>query len=74
MLALVIAVLWDGAVALPDLQVVLWDNNGTTASHGAAGLLAVAVRVISLPQILVGCTLSKPEKPVRMNLSLLGRN
>lgn len=56
--------LLDGAVALSDLEVVLWDNNRTTAGHEGAGFLAVAVRVISLPQVLVGCTLSEPETTV----------
>lgn len=56
--------LLDGAVALSDLEVVLWDNNRTTAGQVGAGFLAVAVRVISLPQVLVGCTLSEPETTV----------
>ena len=56
------------AVALPDLQVVLWHNDGATPGHICAGVLAVAMRVISLPQILVGCTLSERTKSFSFGL------
>lgn len=56
------------AVALPDLQVVLWHNDGATPGDICAGVLAVAMRVISLPQILVGCTLSKRTESFSFSL------
>ena len=46
------------AVALPDLQVVLRHDDGAAPGDSCTGVLAVAMRVISLPQVLVGCTLS----------------
>lgn len=45
--------------SLPDLQVVLWHYDGATPCDICTGVLAVAMRVISLPQVLVGCTLSE---------------
>lgn len=46
-------------MAPPDLQVVLWHDDGAAAGDVCAGVLAVPMRVISLPQVLVGCTLSE---------------
>lgn len=46
-------------VGLPDLQVVLWHDDRATPCDISTGTLAVAMRVISLPQVLVGCTLSE---------------
>ena len=45
-------------MALADLQVVLWNNDRATTGDICTGILAVSMRVISLPQVLVGCTLS----------------
>lgn len=43
----------------PDLQVVLWDHDRATAGDVCTCVLTVTVRVISLPQVLVGGTLSE---------------
>lgn len=49
----------SSAVTPPHLKVVLRHNDGTTAGHVCAGALAVAMRVTSLPQVMVGRTLSE---------------
>lgn len=50
------------AMALPDLQVVLWYDDRATSGDVCTRVLAVAMRVISLPQVLVGCTLSERKQ------------
>ena len=45
-----------------DLQVLLWNNDRSTSGHICTGALAVSVRVISAPQVLVGRTLSAAEQ------------
>lgn len=51
-------------MALPDLQVVLWHNDRAAPRHLSTGVLAVAVGVVPLPQVLVGGTLSARDHDV----------
>lgn len=49
----------DGVCLCADLQVVLRDDDGATPGDLCTGLLAITMRVTSLPHVLIGCTLSE---------------
>lgn len=57
----------SSAVTPPHLKVVLRHDDGTTAGHVCAGVLAVAMRVTSLPQVMVGCTLSESAETLAIS-------
>lgn len=51
-----IKTVWPASAAWSDLKVVMWYDDGATAGDVCTGFLAVSMRVISLPHVLVGCT------------------
>ncbi len=58
-------------VSPPHLQVVLWHDDRAAPRDVCTGVLAVTMRVISLPQVLVGCTLSERTETTSTNSASL---
>lgn len=61
---------YECAMALADLQVMLWNNDRAAPGDICTGVLAVAMRVIFLSHVLVGCTLSDMTQTTSTDVNL----